>query len=649
MCRFQKTFIVGAWAILVLALFCSGFVPSPHQTRQTRTMIKSISSLRMSTMDNSKEVTSEMDDVLSSQRTSNMPDGLSAKHLDIYDTTLRDGTQGESVSVTVDGKLAIAKRLGEFGMAYIEGGWPGSNPKDAEFFARARAELPLSTWRRVVAFGSTRRKFLPVEQDKQIAMLLESEAGCVCIVGKSWDLHIDEILEVPREENLAMVADSVAHLKAAGREVMLDLEHFFDGMASDPACTLDVCRAAVDAGVDVLVLCDTNGGRLPWEIEAGVRRVAAEFPGVRLGIHCHNDQELAVANSLAALRAGCSLVQGTVNGVGERTGNANLASLVPTLQLKMGYAGVGRAKLRELTGLSRFVDEMMNRVPAASQPWVGASAFAHKGGIHVSAMAKNPASYQHVDPAVVGNTRRVLVSDLAGRSNIIAKVKEFGLCLTDEECAAWADSSLQILNDIKVLEKMGYSFEGAEASVELMLRRMVENYAPPFNIVDYSCQIMDQVATSHTVTQRGAAAAAAAGLLASGQARATVKMEVSDGAQGEGRRTLLEVAEGNGPVDALGQALRRGLEPAFPLLREVRLSDYKVRILDHQGAKATASTTRVMIEFKRHNEFTGLTESWTTVGVDSNIISASFNALSDGFEYFLALKCDAQSLECRLD
>mmetsp|Transcript_6904 Transcript_6904/g.9127 ORF Transcript_6904/g.9127 Transcript_6904/m.9127 type:complete len:629 (+) Transcript_6904:31-1917(+) len=584
----------------------------------------------------------QFNDVLGEMRKSNEPPELSLKHVDIYDTTLRDGTQGESVSVSVNGKLAIARRLGEFGMHYIEGGWPGSNPKDAEFFERARLELPPATWDRVTAFGSTRRKYLKCDQDKQIAMLLESQAKTICIVGKSWDLHVDQILEVPREENLAMVQESVSYLKSKGREVMLDLEHFFDGYVANAPYALEVCRVAVEAGVDVLVMCDTNGGRMPWEITEAVTVVREAFPHTRLGIHCHNDQELAVANSLAAVNAGCSVVQGTVNGVGERTGNANLATLVPCLQMKMGYVGVG-GNLKDLTSVSRFVDEMMNRVPDASQPFVGASAFAHKGGIHVSAIAKNPLSYQHIEPEEVGNIKRVLVSELAGRSNIISKVREFGLCDSDEECALWAESSMNILQNIKMLEKLGYTFEGAEASVELMLRRSVEGYQMPFNILDYSCQISDTSANTHTSMGTLREISSTDSVLFSGQSRATVKMQISDGIGGQDIK--LEVAEGNGPVDALGKALRRALEPVFPIIKEVVLSDYKVRILDN--AQATAATTRVMIEFKRKNSITGLQESWSTVGVDSNIISASFNALSDGLEYSL-LRCDPVTLECQI-
>jgi len=546
------------------------------------------------------------------------------QQVDIYDTTLRDGTQGESVSVSVDGKLAIARRLGEFGMTYIEGGWPGSNPKDAEFFDRAKTELPSSTWDRVVAFGSTRRKFKACSEDSQIAMLLESQAKTICIVGKSWDLHVDHILEVPREENLAMVAESVAYLKEAGREVMLDLEHFFDGYKANPPYALEVCRAAVEAGVDALVMCDTNGGSLPWEIRIAVEAVKLAFPEVRLGIHCHNDQELAVANSLEAIRAGASIVQGTVNGVGERTGNANLVTLIPCLQMKMGYQGVGE-RLKDLTKLSRFVDEMMNRMPNPAQPFVGSSAFAHKGGIHVSAVAKIPLSYQHIEPEDVGNSKRVLVSELAGRSNIISKVREFGLCESDQECELWDDKSAEVLTKIKDLEKLGYTFEGAEASINLMLRRSVEDYSSPFSILDYSCQISDSQINSHT--SQGTSRVDTL----SGCSRATVKLQMMN-SQGL-PITKLEVAEGKGPVDALSFALRRALEPDFPVLREVELSDYKVRILDNE--KATGATTRVMIEFKQTCQLSGHHESWTTVGVDANIISASFIALTDGLEYAL--------------
>ncbi|CAM9105727.1 unnamed protein product [Hapterophycus canaliculatus] len=512
-------------------------------------------------------------------------------------------------------------------MHYIEGGWPGSNPKDVEYFDRAKKELPSEAWAKVVAFGSTRRKFKTCEEDKQLASLISAGTSCVTIVAKAWDLHVDHILEVPREENLAMVRESVGHLKNAGKEVMLDLEHFFDGWKANAEYTMQVCEAAVEAKVDVLVLCDTNGGSLPWEIDEIVRDVKAKHPSVRLGIHCHNDQGLAVANSLQAVRSGADVVQGTVNGIGERTGNANLMTIIPTLQLKMGMNGVGE-HLSNLTALSRFTDEQFNRAPAAGAPFTGMSAFAHKGGIHVSAVNKIPDSYQHIDPAQVGNQKRVLVSELSGQSNILSKVEDSGMASKSELKGSkiWKERMGQVLKTVKHLETQGYSYEGADASVNLLVRRTMNGYVPPFQLRDYLVQIWDSDKT-------------AGGLeFPSGPttARATVKVRVpsveSDttvGIDEEDPGVCLEVAEGNGPVNALAKALFRALLPAFPSLHSVVLSDYKVRILDQESA--TRAKTRVLIEFFDKASDVG----WSTVGVNTNIISASMTALMDGLEYAL--------------
>eukprot|EP00640_Fibrocapsa_japonica_P000764 CAMPEP_0113941384 /NCGR_PEP_ID=MMETSP1339-20121228/7307_1 /TAXON_ID=94617 /ORGANISM="Fibrocapsa japonica" /LENGTH=603 /DNA_ID=CAMNT_0000945513 /DNA_START=177 /DNA_END=1988 /DNA_ORIENTATION=+ /assembly_acc=CAM_ASM_000762 len=547
------------------------------------------------------------------------------QEVEIYDTTLRDGTQAESISVSVEGKLRIAERLAEFGVHYIEGGWPGSNPKDKEFFERAKTELSPEARTKLTAFGSTRRKFKKAAEDSQIAALVDSGVDCICLVGKSSDFHVDKILEVPREENLAMVHDSIHYLKGLGKEVMLDLEHFIDGFKSNPQYSMSVCQAAVDAGVDVLVMCDTNGGSLPWEVAHVTREVRKMFPEVRLGIHCHNDQELAVANTLEAVREGATVVQGTINGLGERTGNANLCSVIPNLQLKMGYHGVGD-KLKDLTSVSRFSDELMNRSPNPAAPFVGASAFAHKGGIHVSAIAKNPLSYQHIEPEEVGNLKRVLVSELAGRSNIMTKVEEYGLIGQDSDLNVWKERSVQILNKVKALEKSGYTFEGAEASVNLMLRRSSDMYTPPFAIQDYMLQIWDQDVDS---VMRFSDPSVVEPYYFHGSARATVKVLVMEHTCNE--KQLLEVAEGNGPVNALANALMKGLVPTFPVLEELELSDYKVRILDMScGKSGTSSVVRVMMDFKKSNG-----DKYTTVGADSNIISASLNALVDGLEYAL--------------
>ncbi|CAM9628253.1 unnamed protein product [Ectocarpus fasciculatus] len=512
-------------------------------------------------------------------------------------------------------------------MHYIEGGWPGSNPKDVEFFERARKELPAEAWARVVAFGSTRRKFKTCAEDKQLESLISAGTGCVTIVAKAWDLHVDHILEVPREENLAMVRESVGHLKMAGKEVMLDLEHFFDGWKANREYTMQVCEAAVGAKVDVLVLCDTNGGSLPWEIDEIVRDVKAAYPSTRLGIHCHNDQGLAVANSLQAVRSGADVVQGTVNGIGERTGNANLMTIIPTLQLKMGMTGVGE-HLSNLTALSRFTDETFNMAPASGAPFTGMSAFAHKGGIHVSAVNKIPDSYQHIDPAQVGNMKRVLVSELSGQSNILSKVEDSGMASKTELKASkvWRERMGQVLKTVKRLETEGYSYEGADASVNLLVRRTMSGYVPPFKLLDYLVQIWDSDRTTGGLEFPSGPTTA----------RATVKVRVPSidseaalGIEGENPGVRLEVAEGNGPVDALAKGLFRALLPTFPSLQSVKLSDYKVRILDQESA--TQAKTRVLIEFYEKSSDVG----WSTVGVNTNIISASMSALMDGFEYAL--------------
>eukprot|EP00903_Cladosiphon_okamuranus_P015421 g14244.t1 len=512
-------------------------------------------------------------------------------------------------------------------MHYIEGGWPGSNPKDVEFFERARTELPSEAWAKVVAFGSTRRKFKTCDEDTQLESLISAGTGCVTIVAKAWDLHVDHILEVPREENLAMVRESVAHLKSAGKEVMLDLEHFFDGWKANSEYTMQVCEAAVEAKVDVLVLCDTNGGSLPWEVDEVVRDVQAAYPGVRLGIHCHNDAGLAVANSLQAVRSGVDVVQGTVNGIGERTGNANLMTIIPTLQLKMGVKGVGE-HLTNLTTLSRFTDEQFNMASVSGAPYTGISAFAHKGGIHVSAVNKIPDSYQHIDPDRVGNKKRVLVSELSGQSNILSKVEDSGMASKSELKASkvWRERLGQVLKTVKRLETQGYSYEGADASVNLLVRRTMRGYVPPFKLRDYLVQIWDSDKNSGGLDFQSGPRTA----------RATVKVRVPSiesqppiGIEEEDPGVRLEVAEGNGPVDALAKALFRALLPSFPSLESVVLSDYKVRILDQESA--TRAKTRVLIEFYDKVSDVG----WSTVGVNTNIISASMSALMDGFEYAL--------------
>lgn len=509
----------------------------------------------------------------------------------LYDTTLRDGTQREDISLSVDNKIVIAKRLADFGIHYIEGGWPGSNPKDAEFFARA-AKM---SWGRskLAAFGSTRHKNTLCEQDANLAALLAAQTPVVALVGKSWDYHVTHVLDATLEENLAMIRDSVAYIKAQGREVVFDAEHFFDGFLANRDYSLAALKAAADAGADWLVLCETNGGKLPWQVEEIAREVAAQVPG-KLGIHCHNDGGCAVANSLSAVRGGCRQVQGTINGYGERVGNADLITILADLQLKMDFPVVPAEQLHDLTSLSRFVAEVVNLKHNDHAPYTGHSAFAHKGGIHVAAILKAGGSYQHIDPAQVGNETRSVVSELSGRGNIQFHAQAMGIDLNREEAQ-------HVLNQIKHLEHEGFTFEAAEASMELMLHRLRPNYRRPFELVDY-----------FVITERRHGR----GLLA----EATVKVKVREVVK-------FTAAEGNGPVNALATALRKSLLDAYPILRTVRLTDYKVRILD--SSSGTAAATRVLIDFQSGSE------SWTTVGASPNIIEASWRALADSMEYAL--------------
>jgi 2-isopropylmalate synthase len=509
----------------------------------------------------------------------------------LYDTTLRDGTQMEGISLSVDDKLKIARRLDELGVAFIEGGWPGSNPKDAEFFARAR-EL---TWAnaQIAAFGATCRVGGTPEGDANIKALLDSGAPVCTVVGKTWSLHVTEVLRTTHEENLRIIEVSLAHLKAAGRRVIYDAEHFFDGYRADPAYALETLRAAIRGGAETLVLCDTNGGSMPWQIGAAVREVKAAL-GHPLGVHCHNDSETAVANSLAALAEGAIQIQGTINGYGERCGNANLVSVIPALELKLGMPCLPPGKLKTIGDVSRFVAEVANLAQDTHQPYVGQSAFAHKGGIHVAAMRRTAASYQHVDPDLVGNEMRVVVSELSGRGNLQSKAEEFGVAAGD---------LAGILDEIKGLEAKGFSFEAAEASVALMMARQQAGYRPPWELVDF-------LVTVEHRTGRGLFA------------EAMVKVRVD----GELHHTA---AEGDGPVDALDHALRKALRGRFPEIDDIKLTDYKVRILD--PSTGTGAVTRVLLDSRRG------TRRWSTVGASANIIEASWRALSDAIEYGLTL------------
>jgi 2-isopropylmalate synthase len=514
----------------------------------------------------------------------------------IYDTTLRDGTQGSGVSLTTEDKLKIARALDELGVAYIEGGWPGSNPKDMAFFERARHQQ----WRhaRIAAFGSTRRAGGTVEEDVNLRLLLEAETPAVTIVGKASPFQVRVILGTTLDENLRMVAESVAFLKAAGREVIFDAEHFFDGYAEDPDYALAVLRAACDAGADAVVLCDTNGGTLTDPLVRAVR-YALSSVSCTVGIHTHNDCELAVANTIAAVLAGAMHVQGTMNGLGERIGNANLCSIIPILEYKLGYRCLPPGNLRKLTETSRYVAEVANLAHDPRLPFVGAFAFTHKAGLHVNAIAKHPSAYEHIPPEVVGNTRHVLVSELSGRSNIVVKARSFGIELGDKP-----EVVRRVLEQIKELEFHGYWFEDADASLELLIRRNLPDYRPPFEVLDY---------TVLTEYRNGR------GMLA----EAMVKLRI-------GQHVFHTAAEGNGPVNALDRATRKALQEFYPEIAEVDLEDYKVRVLDdHHG---TGAKVRVWI---RSGDAHG---SWNTVGSSENIIEASWLALADSLAYPLVTR-----------
>ncbi len=516
--------------------------------------------------------------------------------IQIYDTTLRDGTQREGLSLTCNDKLRIAELLDNLGVAYIEGGWPGSNPKDAEFFERART-LDLHS-ARVAAFGSTCRVGSSADDDANIRALLDAGTPVVTVVGKTWTLHVAQVLRTTPEENLRLIRDSLAYLKARGREVVYDAEHFFDGFRADPEYALLTLQAAQEGGADSLTLCDTNGGGLVWEIQSAVHAVRARFPQMTLGIHTHNDGELAVANTLAAVQAGCSQVQGTVNGYGERCGNANLCAIIPDLELKMGYRCLPEGRLEKLTAISRAVAEIANIAPDEHMAFVGRNAFAHKGGIHVAAQRRNASSYQHIDPAQVGNAAHVVVSELAGRGNLLSKAEEFRFELDERDPRV-----ARVLQQIKELEARGYHFEGADASVELLLRRGDPDYAPLFDLIDYLTVVEHR-------ERRGIVA------------EANVKLRVNG-------QVVHTAAEGNGPVNALDLAMRKALLPYYPALNDFQLADYKVRILD--GHAGTAATTRVLIDTANH------LRRWSTIGASTNIIEASWLALADAIEYGLTL------------
>ncbi len=524
--------------------------------------------------------------------------------VEIYDTTLRDGTQGEGISFSAEDKVKIALKFDKMGFHYIEGGWPGSNPKDMEFFSRIREHKLEHA--KITAFGSTRRPQIEAHNDDNLKCIIASGVSAATIFGKTWDFHVTHALNTTLEENLAMIRESVAYLKSTGMEVIYDAEHFFDGFTANREYALRTLQAARDGGARILVLCDTNGGSLPGRIREVVELVVYDL-GVPVGIHCHNDGELAVANSLMAVEAGAVQVQGTVNGYGERCGNANLCSLIPNLSIKYGMETVPREKLSKLTALSRYVSEVANLHPVSSQPYVGSSAFTHKAGVHVSAIMKNPRTYEHAEPETVGNNRRVLVSELSGLSNMIYKYDEMNLDLAMQK-----EETRQVLEHIKELENQGYQFEGAEGSFELLLRKLKQNYREPFRLENM--RIIVEFKENTAI-----------------QTEATIKLSVGD-------RVVHTAAEGNGPVNALDNALRKALEEFYPCIKSMQLIDYKVRVLDEKDG--TGAVVRVLIESGNGRR------TWGTVGVSQNIIEASWKALVDSMAYGL-LKIDETVTESK--
>ena len=513
------------------------------------------------------------------------------QQIQIYDTTLRDGTQSEGFTLSSNDKVRIAQKLDELGVAFIEGGWPGSNPKDVEFFERAR-DLE---WKHalIAAFGSTCRVKGGPEDDANIKALLDSQTPVCTIFGKTWTLHVKEVLQTTPDDNLRIIEQSVAYLKANGKRVIYDAEHFFDGHKADSSYAFETLQAAIRGGAETVVLCDTNGGTLPWEVECIIREIKPVL-NHPFGIHTHNDSECAVVNSLTAVREGAIQVQGTINGVGERCGNANLVSIMADLELKMGYQCLPTGNSGKLYDLSHFVAEVANIMPDEHLPFVGKSAFAHKGGVHVAAMRRSAQSYQHIEPEKIGNKMRVVVSDLSGRGNLLSKAEEHGVEVESEEV-------IPVLNEIKELESRGFSFEAAEASVAMMLKRLEYGYKPPFELVDFFVNVEHRQGR---------------GIFA----EAMVKVRV----QGE---VLHTAAEGNGPVNALDLALRKALTSYYPQVTNFHLSDYKVRILDSDHG--TEAITRVLIDTRNS------TSRWSTVGASTNIIEASWRALADSVEYGL--------------
>jgi len=525
----------------------------------------------------------------------------------LYDTTLRDGTQGENISFSAKEKIQIAKRLDDFGIHYIEGGWPGSNPRDMEFFDLAQKTKFKNA--RITAFGSTRKPFIDPSDDPNLIALLKAKTPSVTIFGKSWDLHVQEVMNNTLEENLAMISESIEYLKSGDREVIYDAEHFFDGYKANSDYALETIIAAMNAGAEFIVLCDTNGGALPFEIKSIIETVQKalsmehitkkDSSPIKIGIHTHNDSGLAVANSIEAVQSGAVMVQGTINGYGERCGNADLTSIIPVLQFKMNRSCVSAENMEKLRMLSRFVSETANMIPLKSRPFVGESAFAHKGGIHVSAIMKVSKAYEHMDPELVGNCRRVLVSDLSGKSNIEYKAKELGIELGANGC-----DSRVIVDRIKKMEQEGYQFDVANGSFKILLEKFADQFEPLFDLKSFRVTIekdADLPCSAH----------------------ATIKISVKG-------QDEITAAEGDGPVSALDNALRKALDKFYPDLDAMRLIDFKVRVID--GRQGTAARVRVFIESRDHDHI------WSTIGVSEDIIEASWHALADSFQYKLAMK-----------
>jgi 2-isopropylmalate synthase len=512
----------------------------------------------------------------------------------VYDTTLRDGAQAEDVTFSADDKVRVAQKLDELGVQYIEGGWPGANPRDIEFFRMIKT-IPLEH-ATVVAFGSTRKADNPVQKDPNLDALLAADTSTITLFGKTWTFHVTEALGVTLEENLDMIGESIAYLRAKNRRVFYDAEHFFDGYKADPEYALKTIQRAVREGAERVILCDTNGGTMPWDIREICALVRREC-SVPLGIHAHNDTEMAVANSLVAIDAGIVQVQGTINGIGERCGNANLCSILPNLQLKMHRSVLGDRRLARLREVSNFVTEIANLMPNKHQPYVGDSAFAHKGGIHIHAVQKNAATYEHVIPEAVGNRQRMLISDYTGRSGLLAKVEEYGIELSKQN-----PKLKELLETLKELENEGYQFEGAEGSLELLMRKAVGRHKPSFELLGFRVIVEKRNAREAPISE------------------ATVMVRVGESIEHT-------AAVGVGPVNALDHALRKALEKFYPQLREVSLLDYKVRVLT--ANRGTGSKVRVLLESGDHKE------KWGTVGVSDNIMEASWQALADSIEYKL--------------